>query len=72
MELSLSCDKDEPGRCSRGWRGSLGTQSFVATDYETYYIMRGCNAGYNNMKALYVGASEPLQVGTSEYATWYS
>ena len=56
MDILLICDEEEPASCSMNRSGS-GTTSFVATDYETYYMFRSCYDGGNRMKAFYVGAS---------------
>ena len=72
MSVALNCDDENPGKCSRqGW-GS-GHWNFIATDYETFYMVQSCipGDGSTKMKAFYVGVSEPLQVGTPEYEAWY-
>ena len=63
----LYCEED-PARCRRG-RFTSKTISFVATDYENFYMLQTCKDDY---RAFYIGASQPLQIGTDEYAAWYA
>ena len=60
MEFGIRCGADgDPAKCSRAWWVG-GHEKFVATDYESYYILSSCVSGYNSMQTFYAGSSEPL------------